>query len=230
MRKSAIAIIFGLIIFYPSLVFAVFPDKVVENTKSAVVALYLDKDLNYLRASGFFIDSSGTIITAKHAVQNYSRLWAKLYDGRKLELILAGFQENDDLAILFPKISEKETAVFPYLKFGDVNKLAVGQPVMAVGNSLGGLWQVLFGNIKNLRKDITVNTSVNLDSTIEYNIFILKGFSGSPLVDENGSLLGINVASRKSNGDVSSYAISLKEIKSFLEEFYRNSPELIKRF
>lgn len=228
MRKRIVPTVFGLIIFYPLLIFAAFSDKAVENVKSATVAIYLDENLNYLRASGFFIDSSGVIITAKHAVQDYPRLWALLYDGRKLELILAGFQENDDLAIMFPKVNE--ASVFPYLKFSGSSDLAIGKPVMAVGNSFGGLWQILYGNIVNLRKEIFVKNDnpelKKFNSTIEYDIFISKGFSGGPLVDENGNVLGVNIAV----GENLSYAISLLEVKSFIKEFYRNSPELIKKF
>lgn len=228
MKKRAILLIFCLAIFYPLIIFAAFPNKVVENVKSAVVALYVDKYLTGFRASGFFIDSSGTIITAKHAVAGYPRLWARLYDGRKLELILAGFQENDDLAIMFPKISENEIFVSPYLKFNDNTNLAVGQSIMAVGSSLSGLWQTLYGNIKNLHRRMVIEydsiPKKEFNSMIEYNLLIPKGFSGGPLVDENGDVLGVNIAATKTDSDENlSYAISI-------EELYRNSPELIKKF
>jgi len=230
MRKCAIWGIFCLVIFYPLLIFAVFPDKVIEDAKSAVVALYADEDLNYLRGSGFFIDSSGAVITAKHVVRNYPKLWALLYDGRKLELTPARFQENDDLALILPKISGSETSIFPFLKLGDINNLTIGKPVMAVGNSVNSLWQVLYGNIENLYiKIITENDMIF--TVIEFNITIPKGFSGSPLVDENGEVLGINIANAKASSNHNlSYAISLVEIKLFTKEFYKKSPELIKKF
>lgn len=233
MKKWAIVVIFCLVIFYPLLIFAAFSDQVVENTKLAVVALYLDEDLMYFRASGFFIDSSGTIITAKHVVKNYSRLWAQLYDGRKLELIPASFQESDDLAIMLPKISEN--IVFPYLKLGDADSLSIDKPIMAIGNSVNGLRQVLYGNIKNLRVKIFVEdydlVPIKFNSTIEHNIIIPKGFSGSPLIDNNGAVLGINIATSKIPSDNRlSYAISLVEIESFIKEFGKKSPELIKKF
>ena len=230
MKKSAILGIFFLVIFYPLLIFAVFPDKVIENTKSAIVALYEDENLNYLRGSGFFIDSSGAVITAKHVVRNHLKLWARLYDGRKLELTPARFQESDDLAIMLPKISGNETPAFLFLKLGNINNLAVGQPVMAIGNSQNGLWQVFYGNIENLHRQIITENNL-VFTTIEFNIIIPKGFSGSPLVSENGEVLGINIANAKaSSGNNLSYAISLVEIKSFIKEFYKKSPELIKKF
>jgi len=219
MRKSAILGIFCLVIFYPLLIFAVFPDKVIEKTKSAVVTLYADEDLNYLRGSGFFIDSSGTLITAKHVVKNYPKLWAQLYDGRKLELIPARFQESHDLAIMLPKISGNEAFTFPFLKLGNINNLNIGRPVMVIGNSINSLWQVIYGNIENLNIQIITENNM-IFTTIECNITIPKGFSGSPLVDENGEVLGINIANAKaSSSNNLSYAISLVEIKSFIKEF-----------
>ena len=230
MRKWAIFGIFWIIIFYPSFVFTAFSDKTIENTKSAVVALYADEDLNYLRGSGFFIDSSGAVITAKHVVRNYPKLWARLYDGRKLELTQARFQESDDLAIMLPKISENEKNAFSYLKFGDIDNLTIGQPIMAIGNSSGGLWQVLYGSIENLRIKIVTENDL-IFTAIEFNIIIPKGFSGSPLVNENGEALGMNIANSKASlGYNLSYAISLIEIKSFIKKFYQKSPELIKKF
>lgn len=219
MRKWVVLGVFCLVIFYSLVVFAAFTNNVVENTKSAVVVLYLDENLEYFRGSGFFIDSSGAVITAKHVVRDSTILWARLYDGRKLELLPVRFQESNDLAIMLPKILENEKNSFTYLKFGDINQLAVGQPVMAIGNSFGSLWQVLYGNIENIRREIILRNDGPLATAIEFNITILKGFSGSPLVDKNGNVLGINVAI----GSSVSYAISLVEIKSFIEEFYRKS-------
>lgn len=231
MRKWAIFGTFWIIIFYPSLVFTAFSDKTIENTKSAVIALYEDENLSYLRGSGFFIDSSGAIITARHVVKKYPQLWARLYDGRKLEFIPTQFQENDDLAIMLPKILENEKNIFPYLKFGNIDNLVIGQPVMAIGNSSGGLWQVLYGSIEDLRRKIVVENDNLIFSTIEFNIIIPKGFSGSPLVNENGEAIGMNLANSKaSSGYNLSYAISLIEIKSFIKKFYQKSPELIKKF
>ncbi|OGY48942.1 MAG: hypothetical protein A3B89_02505 [Candidatus Buchananbacteria bacterium RIFCSPHIGHO2_02_FULL_40_13] len=224
MRKSAILGIFFLVIFYPLLIFAVFPDKVIEDVKSSVVALYADEDLNYLRGSGFFIDSSGAVITARHVARNYPKLWALLYDGRKLELTPARFQESNDLAIILPKISGSEASVFPFLKLGNINNLTVGQPVMAIGNSNNGLWQGFYGNIENLYRQIITENNL-VFTTIEFNMIIPKGFSGSPLVDENGEVLGINIANaRASSGNNLSYAISLMEIKLFIKEFHKKSP------
>ncbi len=230
MKKWAIFGIFWIIIFYPSFVFTAFSDKTIENTKSAVIALYEDENLEYFRASGFFIDSSGTVITAKHVVKKNSQLWARLYDGRKLELISARLQESDDLAIMLPKISGNEQISFPYLKFGNIDNLVIGQPVMAIGNSLGGLWQVLYGNIEHLHRQIITEDN-QMFTTIEFNIVIPKGFSGSPLVNENGEAIGMNMANSKaSSGYNLSYAISLIEIESFIKKFYQKSPELIKKF
>lgn len=215
--------IFGILcltIFYPSLISAVFQDNVIENTKSAVVAIYYDENLNYFRASGFFIDSSGTVLTAKHVTSNYPKLWALMYDGRKLELIPARFEESNDLAIMLPKISEKNVSAFSYLKFSDINSLSIGQHVMTIGNSADGLWQVLYGNIENLHRGIIIKNGNLTFTAIEFNIIVPRGFSGSPLIDESGNVLGINIA----KGHDLSYAISLVEIKSFIKEFYKKSP------
>ena len=215
-----------LFIFFPLFVFGAFRDDVVENTKAAVVALYLDENLTVFRASGFFIDSSGTVITAKHAVKNNGRLWAWLYNGKKLELILDRFQENNDLAIMLPIIPKNKKMVFSYLKLGNTQNLVIGQPIAVIGNSLGGLWQVLYGNIVNFHIRIPVEDSDLIFTTIEYNILIQRGFSGSPLIDESGNVLGINIATTKAlSNDNASYAISSTEMKLFIKEFYQKLPK-----
>ncbi len=230
MRKLAAIVCF--IVFYPLSVFAAFPNEVIENVKSAVVALYLKEDLTGFRGSGFFIDSLGTLITAKHAVENYERLWAQLYNGKKLELILDRFEENNDLAVMLPIMPENEKIVFSYLKFGNTHNFVVGQPIAVVGNSYGSLWQVIYGNIRNLHMKITLEDNGLIFTVIEYNISIPKGFSGSPLIDENGELMGMSISTaaiKTSLDDNRSYAIRSAEIKSFMEEFHR-PPESIKDF
>ena len=130
---------------------------------------------------------------------------------------------------MLPKVSKNESFNFPYLKFSDINKLAVGQPVMSIGNSINGLWQVVYGDIENMYKNIIVEDDVNLNmvkfkSIIEHSSIMPKGFSGSPLVDEKGEVLGMNIAISKFSSDRnSSYAINLGMIRSFVEEFNRKN-------
>jgi S1-C subfamily serine protease len=224
MRKIAILAAFLIIFGFSTVAYAAFSDKAIENAKSAVVAIYTDQSIHMFRGSGFFY-SRNAIITAGHVVEGYSRVWGLLNDGRKIELIPVNLQDNNDLAILLPFNSEYEKMNFPYLNFGNIKGLDFGGRVAAIGSTKDNLWQVVYGIIQNVNQKIAIPKTKAKPITIVYNPGVPKGFSGSPLIDENGDVIGVNAATLQS---VYGYAISLVEIQPFIEEFYQKLPEISK--
>src|SRR5256885_8365963 len=86
--------------------------------------------------SGFIIDAAGIVVTNNHVIADADEITVILNDGSRIKAELLGTDKKVDLAVLRIKTDKKLKAV----KFGDSDKLRLGEWVIAIGNpfSLGG--------------------------------------------------------------------------------------------
>jgi len=137
--------------------------------------------------SGFIIDASGIVVTNNHVIAEADEIHVIFNDGSKLKAELIGTDKKTDLAVLRVKPTKPLTAV----KFGDSDKLRLGEWVIAIGNpfSLGGT--VTAGIVSARNRDIN---SGPYDNYIQTDAAINRGNSGGPLFNLSGEVVGINTA------------------------------------
>ena len=137
--------------------------------------------------SGFIINSEGYILTNRHVVDQAYEISVTLSDGRRFLASLIGAGHMVDLALL--KITDREP--FPFLTFGDSDRLHVGDRVIAIGNPFGLGMSVTSGIVSALNRDLRLSI---FDSFIQTDAAINKGNSGGPLFNSDGEVVGINTA------------------------------------
>src|SRR5713226_9293117 len=137
--------------------------------------------------SGFIIDPSGIVVTNNHVISEADEVTVILNDGTRLKADLIGKDQKTDLALLKVKSDKPLRAV----KFGDSEKLRLGEWVIAIGNpfSLGGT--VTAGIVSARNRDIQ---SGPYDNYIQTDASINRGNSGGPLFNLDGEVVGINTA------------------------------------
>jgi len=137
--------------------------------------------------SGFVIDPSGVVVTNNHVIADADEISVILNDGTKLKAELIGKDTKTDLAVL--KVSSDKP--LKAVKFGDSDKLRLGQWVIAIGNpfSLGG--SVTAGIVSARNRDIN---SGPYDNYIQTDAAINRGNSGGPLFNLDGDVIGVNTA------------------------------------
>jgi len=137
--------------------------------------------------SGFIIDASGLVVTNNHVIADADEINVILNDGTKLKATLVGKDNKSDLALLRVHADQPIKAV----KFGDSDKLRLGEWVIAIGNpfSLGG--SVTAGIVSARNRDIN---SGPYDNYIQTDAAINRGNSGGPLFNLNGEVVGVNTA------------------------------------
>ena len=135
--------------------------------------------------SGFVIDPSGIVITNDHVIAGADQINVTLNDGTRLKAKIVGIDKKTDLAVLKITPPHPLTAV----KFGDSDKLRLGEWVIAIGNpfSLGGT--VTAGIVSAKNRDISTNP---YDSYIQTDAAINRGNSGGPLFNLDGDVIGVN--------------------------------------
>jgi serine protease Do len=137
--------------------------------------------------SGFIIDPAGLVVTNNHVIAEADEVNVILNDGSTLKAEVIGRDQKTDLALLKVKPTKPLKAV----KFGDSDKLRLGEWVIAIGNpfSLGGT--VTAGIVSARNRDIQ---SGPYDNYIQTDAAINRGNSGGPLFNLNGEVIGVNTA------------------------------------
>src|SRR5258707_2154949 len=135
--------------------------------------------------SGFIVDSSGIVVTNNHVIADADEINVIMNDGTKNKADIIGVDKKADLAVLKFKPPRQLTAV----KFGESDKLRLGDWVVAMGNpfSLGGT--VTAGIVSAKNRDIS---SGPYDSYIQTDAAINRGNSGGPLFNLDGEVIGVN--------------------------------------
>jgi len=161
--------------------------------------------------SGFIIDSSGFILTNNHVVENAALSKAKivvtLNNGEEFESKIVGRDASYDLAVL--KIL---ATGLPALQFGDSDKVAVGDSVIAIGSPLGLSGTVTLGIISAKDRAVTAGGSAGESSFInalQTDAAINPGNSGGPLINTAGAVIGVNSAIATLSGLSNSQAGSI---------------------
>jgi serine protease Do len=137
--------------------------------------------------SGFVIDPSGIIVTNNHVIGDANEITAIFNDGTKLKAEIIGKDTKLDLAVLRVKPDKPLKAV----KFGDSDKLRIGDWVIAIGNPFGLGGSVSAGIVSAHDRNIDQGP---YDNYIQTDAAINRGNSGGPLFNMDGDVVGINTA------------------------------------
>jgi serine protease Do len=134
--------------------------------------------------SGFIIDSDGYILTNNHVVEGADEILVRLSDRRELVAKLIGADKRSDLALL-----KVEANGLPVVKFGQGDKIKVGEWVMAIGSPFGFDHSVSVGVVSALGRSLPSESYVPF---IQTDVAINPGNSGGPLFNLDGEVIGIN--------------------------------------
>lgn len=132
--------------------------------------------------SGFVLSADGYILTNAHVVEGADEMIVTLTDKREFKAKLIGADKRSDVAVV--KI---EAAGLPAVKIGDVNRLRVGEWVMAIGSPFGLENTVTAGIVSAKQRD-----TGDYLPFIQTDVAINPGNSGGPLINMRGEVVGIN--------------------------------------
>ncbi len=137
--------------------------------------------------SGVIMSADGTVLTNNHVVDGATKITVEMADKKTYEAKVIGTDPPSDLAVL--KIEGKE---FPFIGFGDSEKVRVGDVVLAIGNPLGIGQTVTQGIISAKGRRTNLGGTVSSEDFLQTDAPINRGNSGGALVNLNGELIGIN--------------------------------------
>ncbi|MFM6985898.1 MAG: Do family serine endopeptidase [Hydrogenophaga sp.] len=153
--------------------------------------------------SGFVLSADGLIMTNAHVVDGADELIVTLPDKREFKARLVGADKRTDVAVV--KI---DASGLSPVKIGDVNRLRVGEWVMAIGSPFGLENTVTAGIVSAKKRD-----TGDFLPFIQTDVAINPGISGGPLINMRGEVVGINsqIYSRSGGFQGISFAIPIDE-------------------
>jgi putative serine protease PepD len=211
---------------------------VAKAVSPSVVSINVKLNNGEAAGSGVISDDQAHVLTNNHVVEGASSgsITVSLADGRTYNASIVGTDPSTDLAVI--KIEGAPSDLTP-VTLGNSAKVAVGDPVMAVGNPLGLSGTVTTGIVSALNRPVTTSASEQNQSpfgdqttggtvvtnAIQTSAAINPGNSGGALVNNKGELIGINssIAQLGSSGPFSSgqsgnigigFAIPVNEAKA----------------
>ena len=151
--------------------------------------------------SGVLIEIAGEtyVLTNRHVIKDAppSRIELKLDDGQELRPAAVWADRETDVAVM-----QLPSGNYVHARFGDSDKVEVGDFVLAVGSPFGLSHSITFGIISAKgRRDLKLgNEGIRYQSFFQTDAAINPGNSGGPLLNLRGEVIGINTAIASSSG------------------------------
>lgn len=154
---------------------------------SVVMLLMEDSDGQPLSLGSGFLVKDGVVATNLHVVAGSVKGYAK-FIGQKKKYDILGYvaiDEKSDMVLL--KIKDANA---PVLSLGDSSKVAIGDEIFVIGNPQGLEGTFSKGIVSAIR-------TIGQDSVLQITAPISPGSSGGPVLNEEGKIIGVAVATFK---------------------------------
>jgi S1-C subfamily serine protease len=204
--------------------------KVAAATADAVVTIESKSDQEGMQGSGVVVDGRGYIITNNHVISEAAnspsqfKTTVVFNDGKEVPANLVGRDPKTDLAVL--KVDNVDNLAVA--RFGDSDKVRVGDEVLAAGAPLGLRSTVTHGIISALHRPVPLSgegsdTDTVIDA-LQTDASINHGNSGGPLIDMDSQVIGINTAGKSLSDSASGlgFAIPINEAKQVAQTLIKD--------
>ncbi len=147
--------------------------------------------------SGIIVGQNDTellIVSNYHVIENADELTVQFTEGSEAKASIKGTDPDMDLAVIAVPVSDVDNAAqqeIAVATLGDSDSLTVGEPAIAIGNSLGYGQSVTTGVISALNRNIQLSDGTD-GTFIQTDAAINPGNSGGALLNMKGEVVGIN--------------------------------------
>ncbi|WP_435018654.1 trypsin-like peptidase domain-containing protein [Tundrisphaera sp. TA3] len=163
--------------------------------------------------TGVIVDGRGYILTNYHVVDKVQGVEVHLLDGSSYSARVIQQDKEMDLAVL--KVDAGRP--LPAVNIGNSSDLMVGETVITLGNAFGYENTVSVGIVSALKRNVTLSDEQVYRNLIQTDACINPGNSGGPLINIDGDLVGINVATRQGAQGIG-FALPIDDVKRVATE------------
>jgi serine protease Do len=192
--------------------------SIISETRSSGYSYFFSSGTTQSAGTGMIVSKDGYVLTNKHVIDGATKVTVVTDAGDTYDDVdIVGEDPLNDVAYL--KINGAKD--LPTIALGDSKSIAVGQPVLAIGNALGAYQNsVTQGIISGTGRSVTAgdsngNNQETLTDMLQTDAAINPGNSGGPLVNAAGEVIGINTAVATSANGLG-FAIPISATKGML--------------
>ena len=194
--------------------------EVYREDAPGVVSVDVTSDQGVGGGSGFVLDKEGHIVTNQHVVEGAEDVSVRFAGGVRETAEIVGEDPDTDVAVI--RVDAPANLLRP-LTLGDSEAIAVGDPVIAIGNPLNVGISVTTGIVSGLGRPIQAPNDFFINNAVQTDAAISSGNSGGPLFDARGTVIGINsqVASAPDSQGVAQgvgFAVPVNTVRNVVEE------------
>jgi S1-C subfamily serine protease len=203
--------------------------QIYDKTSPSVVEITVDStsgspfgaQQQEAQGSGFVYDENGDIVTNEHVVDGADSISVRFWNGATYKAKLVGSDPSTDLAVI--KVSAPASLLTP-LQLADSSKVAVGDPVVAIGSPFGLEGTVTSGIVSALHRAMTAPNNFTINDSIQTDAAINHGNSGGPLLSDLGQVIGINsqIDSQSGGSDGVGFAIPSDTVRAIASQLVQS--------
>jgi S1-C subfamily serine protease len=204
---------------------------VADNVSQSVVSVH---SRNRGNGSGVIWNADGQIVTCSHIVGELDEVEVSLSNGKSYPAKVVGNDPYSDIALLKIEYSSgKDDSITPLkpIEIADSENLKAGQFVLALANPYGEYPSITEGIITSERRSIRgagwrwAAAADLMDNIVITDTRLNPGYSGGPLVNVEGKMIGLNVAYISSRG----IAVRTNKVKTISEQLVKDGEIKIAR-
>ena len=158
--------------------------------------------------------SKDAVVTTNHALRRDEDISVILAPGQNVAARVAGRDAGTDLAVV--RLQQPVEAGAP--RWGDASKLRIGELVLALGRSWRGNIVASSGIVSGLMGRWRTWRGGELDQFIRPDLTLYPGFSGGPLVNAQGEIVGMNTGGLHRSGIAIPAATVARVVAELLEK------------
>jgi S1-C subfamily serine protease len=195
--------------------------SVVEITVDSTSPSQFGEQQQQAQGSGFVYDENGDIVTNEHVVDGADSISVRFWNGATYKAKLVGSDASTDLAVI--KVSAPSSLLTP-LPLADSSKVAVGDPVIAIGSPFGLEGTVTSGIVSALHRAMEAPNNFTINDSIQTDAAINHGNSGGPLLNALGQVIGINaqIDSESGGSDGVGFAIPSDTVRDIASQLVQS--------
>jgi S1-C subfamily serine protease len=201
---------------------------VADNVSQSVVSVH---SRNRGNGSGVIWNADGQIVTCSHIVGELDEVEVSLSNGKSYPAKILGNDPYSDIALL--KIKDGTGISLNPIEIADSENLKAGQFVLALANPYGDYPSITQGIITSERRSIRggagwqwpVAAADVMDNIVITDTRLNPGYSGGPLVNVEGKVIGLNIAYISSRG----IAIRTNKVKTISDQLAQDGEIKIAR-
>lgn len=208
-------------------------EHVADNISQSVVSIH---SRNRGNGSGVIWNADGNIVTCSHIVGELNEVEVSLSNGKSYPAKVIGNDPYSDIALLKIEAANSKDDILPLkpIEIADSDNLKAGQFVLALANPYGEYPSITEGIITSERRSIRGVGGRGagwqwaadvMDNIVITDTRLNPGYSGGPLVDVEGKMIGLNIAYISSRG----IAIRTSKVKTISEQLTKDGAIKIAR-